>query len=105
MSDALVLSMAGKILASIAGQNLNQVALDKAQAIMDEFDHSNPPSGMTSDHMRESILETAATIFAREITPHKATAVTNITVSKSVKKAIKLAQVKLKISDSLMPKK
>jgi hypothetical protein len=90
--DALVLSIAGKILAALVRSTPDyQKIVKKAKNIVDEVDSQSKSSSIASDQMREAIVEVAATIFVAQTKALKPTSVFDFPVDDSVKLAVELA--------------
>ena len=97
--DELVLLMAGKILASIAGSTTNpgsqtSQALGKARDILKEVDSQiSQPINHGLAQMRNSIAEIAATIYAAQLAKSGSSTVPSKGDENPVKWAIALAQL------------
>lgn len=96
--QALVLSMAGKILAAIAGSSTNpgsqeESALRKARDIWKKVisETVRPENQNFFDQMRNSIAETAATIYAAQLAVSGSAIVPSDDVTNAVTWAVELA--------------
>jgi hypothetical protein len=98
--NALVLSIAGEILTALIRSKPDyQKIVKKAKSIVDEVDSQllQPKSPLiSSDQIRETIAEVAATVFIAQTKAMKPASVFDAPVNDSVKLAVELALVVVK---------